>query len=689
MANLKTWKKLAFHFRQLAVCLTTGNTMKKTILSLIILITTITISAQSPYSARMIFYGANLSVSPSGETWVTTQSGYLLHAETIDDLWDFEHFTNKTNYPFDGNGTFERITPFNNDTLMISGFIQGENSETDFVWWTGNRGKSWEKIQFGNSSWIDAFYHLPNGKAWMSGSSQLIYYTEDFGRTWQQFDKVEKESNLRFRTICFDKDEATGLFGSTWNVIYKTTDNCRTWAKVPSPYSQKKYKWIYKAHSNVRPEIDKIRIAGDYYIVSQDKRIFVTRKDSIDWVRLSSVADFEVTANGNIYLLHKNRTVELLDCNLIPLWKSVERLPKNITSLTVQNETLYFLTRYSVGMINPGTYLVKESFTDQLPVAEPYLQVAFKGEKYGFSTIDILRHDKSVDKWERFLTADFPIGNATIYRDNLIISNNDLTEHYILDVDKRQLQPFTLPEKLFAVNPPIYEFRIEQGSNGCFHHEATGRTYTRKGNIFISNPGKDTTGKKNEMPVRIDASLVENLLWAIDSLRHCRLSVSDLEMSTQDILNYHKFIDKESRSVENKPPGFFSREVNLYMFDENSDFDFYRNIVPLLDRVTDDTMERIFSKTSEHWSTTTEWRTISILIDHNTSLEITNKDYKPNYYYSPWIVTYNGLTFKITSFEVGRIINELTNNCFIPKRYRDKNYALFQIADYFFRMDRE
>lgn len=76
----------------------------------------------------------------------------------------------------------------------------------------------------------------------MSGNSQLIYYTEDNGKTWTSFDKVEPTGNLRFSTIHFAKDEQTGLFGSFWNVLYKTTDNCQNWEKLPTPLSQENMK---------------------------------------------------------------------------------------------------------------------------------------------------------------------------------------------------------------------------------------------------------------------------------------------------------------------------------------------------------------------------------------------------------------------------------------------------------------
>lgn len=657
--------------------------MKKTILILCILFATIGIFAQSPYSSRLTFYGANISVSPSEQIWVTTKSGYLLHTTGIGNMWHFGSFGDKSNYPYDGKGTFERLTAFNNDTLIISGYIHGDNSETDFVWWTGNRGKSWQKIRFGASSWTDAFYHLPNGKAWMSGSSQYIYYTKDFGKTWKQFDKVEQTGNLRFQTICFDKDETTGLFGSTWNVIYKTTDNCLTWEKLPTPYSQGKYKWKYTG-GNVRPEINKIRIVGDYYIVSQHNRVFVSPKDSVDWIPMPTVKDFEMTAAGNIYLIHKDRTVELLDSSLKTLWKSADILPENVMSLTVQNETLFFLTRNSVGKLSPESFLISEALTDDKPIAEPYLKITFRGEQYGFEGEEILQYDKTELRWKRFLSADFFIGSCTVYQGKLIITDSDERKHFALDAERRQLQPFTIPDRLFASTTPVKDIKFELGSSGCFHNEVYSCRYVRDGNGFKRDRKGDTLGKKIKLPVHLDADVVESLVLAADSLKNHRLTISDLNITPMDILRYQQFIDEESTKTGYRGYATDPEAAIDYTFDDNTDYSFYRDISPLLNSVTEEVMERIFYPENKAWSTTTNWRKVTIGLGNDMSLEILNEDYQPEYAYFPWAVRYNGLVFKVNSFEVGRIINELTGQRFLNQQYYDKNYLLYCIADYFF-----
>ena len=85
----------------------------------------------------------------------------------------------------------------------------------------------------------------------MSGNSQLVYYSNDFGKTWTSFDKIESTGNMRINTIFFENTKR-GIVGDFWNRIYLTEDNCKTWTKITSPLDQKKY---VRTDKNIRPTI--------------------------------------------------------------------------------------------------------------------------------------------------------------------------------------------------------------------------------------------------------------------------------------------------------------------------------------------------------------------------------------------------------------------------------------------------
>ena len=225
---------------------------------MIIILLPFAVIGQEEFLSRLSISGevSELGISNSEEIWVASKAGNIYYTKQIGDLWHIGPYGSLDPYNSSSGKTFERINFFSEDTLMISGFIQ-EDGKQDFVFGQAITEKLGKKVIFGESSWIDAAYINETGKAWMSGSSQLIYFTENYGKTWKTFDKAGNENALRFSTLHFAKDEKTGLFGSFWNVLYRTIDNCQNWEKLPTPLSQNKYERLSKED---RPDISKIRI---------------------------------------------------------------------------------------------------------------------------------------------------------------------------------------------------------------------------------------------------------------------------------------------------------------------------------------------------------------------------------------------------------------------------------------------
>lgn len=344
--------------------------MKKSFYILILNLLALETFCQDRDPARLTISGSfsELGISPSEEIWVATRAGNTYYSKQLGDSWRIGPFGSFGPGLSNSGMTFERVNFFSEDTLMISGFIQ-EGGRQDFVFWSGDHGKSWQKVVFGKSSWIDAAFVNSNGKAWMSGSSQLIYYSQDRGKTWKSFDKVEPTGNLRFSTIFFAKDERTGLFGATWNILYKTPDNCKSWEKLPTPLSQAKYQRLSKEE---RPDIRKIRIFGSYYIVNQQGRVFITKSDSIDWKYLPSVLDFEVTENDELYIVSKTLGAELYNSVFIRTWQSEQSFDECPTAIAVKNNKLFALTSRSIYKLSPDEFACAPLLTNDIPIPEPH-----------------------------------------------------------------------------------------------------------------------------------------------------------------------------------------------------------------------------------------------------------------------------------------------------------------------------
>lgn len=663
----------------------TDNNDMKNILRLITLLFPLTVFCQNEQLARLSISGgvSELGISPSEEIWVATKAGNVYYTKGISELWHIGPFGSLDPYNFSTGKTFERINFFTEDTLMISGFIQ-EDGKQDFVYWSRNHGKTWEKVVFGKSSWIDAAYTNNNGKAWMSGNSQLIYFTEDRGKTWKSFDKIEQTGNLRFATIHFAKDEITGLFGSFYNVLYRTKDNCKTWEKLPTPLSQNKYQGLSKEE---RPDFRKVRQLGEYYIVNQQGRVFVSKQDNIEWQPLRDIIDFEVTESENLYTINKSLGIELFDKGFNSIWKSPSRIEAYIRAMGIRNENLFILTGNSIYKINQKDFIKSDLFTNDIPISEPYLKINHGGVDYGFDGADILTYNKQSKQWARLMTLGFGIGNATTFEDKLIVSDATLNTYYSVNPSAKSLDKFELPKSLFELSTnKIEEFHIETGSQGCFHSNNKRRSYLRKGNQFKLNRKDSKPDFLTNAPTTIDEGKINELVRFIDDSRFKKVSVSELSLTDKDISAFKKFVDNEEKRIKKNGIDKFDY-ANLYSFPgEKTDFNFYRSTSDSIMSLSSDIVDKVFWLEYGNWSTTTEWRRIIFVFQDKTKLIVENSDDKPNYLFTPWTVDFEGLKFRTNSIKFGQAISELTNGNFFGKTANDKNYAIFKITDYLYRV---
>jgi len=657
----------------------------KNILLLIISLLPLTGFSQDDHLARLSISGgiSELGISPSEEIWVATKAGNVYYTKRIGELWHIGSFGSHDPYNFSTGNTFERVNFFSEDTLMISGFIQ-EGGKQDFVYWSGNHGQTWEKVIFGKSSWLDAAHINNNGKAWLSGNSQLIYYTEDRGKTWMSFDKIEQTGNLRFSTIHFAKNETTGLFGSFWNVLYRTKDNCKTWEKLPTPLSQNKYQRLSKEE---RPDFRKVRQFGEYYIVNQQGGIFVSKSENIDWRALNDIIDFEVTESENIYTISKDSEIELLDKQFNSIWKSTDKVDTYIRAIGVKNESLFVLTGYSIFKINSKDFIKSDLFTNDTQISEPYLKVNHAGDEYGFEGADILIKNKKSKQWTRLMTVDFVIGNATTSNNQLIISDARQRDYFSINPNTRTLDKFELPKSLFDLSANrIEEFHFEIGSQGCFHSDNKRRSYSRKGNTFELNRKESKSDFLTNAPLTIDHNKIDELVEIIDNSRFKKVTTNELGLTDKDITSFKKFIDNEEKRIKKNGIDKFDDE-NLYSFPgEKADFDFYRSSADSILSLSNDIVDKVFWLEYGNWSTTTEWRRIIFVFQDKRKLIVENSDDKPNYLFTPWTINFEGLRFWTNSISFGQSINELTKGNFFGKTASDKNYAIFKITDFLYKV---
>ncbi|TCI93624.1 WD40/YVTN/BNR-like repeat-containing protein [Tenacibaculum sp. M341] len=649
----------------------------------IIFILPLSIFSQDSYLANLPISGAisEIGVSPSEKIWLATKAGNTYYTDKIGELWSFGPFGTKDPLSMGGRGTFERVNFFTEKIIMISGYIHGENSNTDFVYRSEDGGLNWDKIKFGKSSWIDAAYINDNGKAWMSGNSQLIYYSQDYGKTWESFGKAGNENALRFNTIHFAKNEKTGLFGSFWNIIYKTTDNCESWERLPTPLDQKKYKRLSKEH---RPDIRKTRIFGDYYIINQQGNIFYTKSNTINWIELPNISDFETASDEFIYLIDKDLKIDLRDSEFLSIWKSDKKLSSTPSAINTKNKSLFVFTYEEIYKINKNDFIVSKLMTNEVPIREPYLKVNYGGEEIGFDGTSVLRFDKNRTEWYRYMELPINVSNAVIFDNQIVIADNYLEKRFIINIDEQKISEYELPKSLFNLSlNNIEKFSIEIGSQGCFHNDRQFREYRLKNNSFkLYKKDKRFLSK---MGKEINPQLLNDIVVEIDNSRFKKLTANDLGVSKKDLDNFKDFIDKEEQKIKKKGYDRFDND-NYYTFPgESTDFNFYKNVADRFDSIPDAVINQVFNTGYGNWSTTIVWRKITIDFKNGEVLTIENSDDKPNYLYTPWIINFNGLIIKSNSLKLGKLINDLTNEDLFSDVSKEKNYAIYKVADFLYK----
>lgn len=654
--------------------------MKAALYLSIALLFSLTAFGQADTLARLSIYGSvsEIGISPSEEIWLATRAGKVYHTRSIGELWHSKAIENPYGSTENSGEVFERINIFGQDTLMISGFI-GHNGKQNFVYWSGDHGTNWEKTIFGQSSWIDAVHISDDGKAWMSGSSQLIYYTENRGKTWTSFNKVEQKGNLRFSSIYFGKDNRTGLFGSGWNVLYRTTDNCQSWQKLPTPLTQGKY---LKLSKNERPEVEKIRIAGHYYIVNQQGKVFVSRSDTINWVYQPQIMDFEVSDHKELYTVNRDHTISLYNDDFVRIWQSEKGLDSRPLAIGVKNKKLFALTPDCIYRIGPGEFFTSELRTDDVPIPEPDLTLRYKGEKYGFTNKDVLRFDKVHKRWQRMTTLKFGISSVCLFNNNVILANQSTNKHFIIDLQQLSVREYVLPNSLFS-GLSVKKLQFEELNYGCFHSESHSKTYVKRNNKFIADgSSRYLKGMSNV----IENKQVMQLINTLEGAKQSRPSFGQLNITPRDIEKFQRFINtEEQRLKKSVAPEIFS-DGNLYNFPgENCDFNFYRSVADSLGLVSEAAIDDAFWQSSGNLSTSTICRRLTIVFENGKKLIVENSDDSPNYLGTPWILNFDGLVFRTNSLLLGQHIDKITNGEFLSKVIRDKNYAIFKIADYMYR----
>lgn len=635
--------------------------------------------SQNEYSERIAqLYGVeDIGISPAGEIWIATDDERVYYTRQFGEIWHFLSPKVFEPLPLGFNGRFQRVNFFSEDTLMISGQIHNKEAK-DVILWSGDHGNTWERIDFGERSVISEVIMGGNGMVWMGGSASQILFSKNFGRNWVAFSDSESGINLRYPSIFFSADLQMGVFGASNGDLYLTDAQGGHWNKLPTPASQAKHprfeRWL-------NPGIEKIRIIGEYFIIKQAGRVFVSSQDSVDWKYVHGGLDFEVTENVGVYLFHQDQTVSLLDHALSEVWHSSQGLEGKIMAMAPWGNSLIVLTFTKIYKVNSGEIISSELFTDDIPIQAEGYSLQFEGEEYNFYGKDILRYNKRKEKWYRYLTLDTNWGNAVAFQGKLIVSDEDLTQFYAVNTQKRSLEPFDLPDNLFE-NKIVKSIGFEDGYNACFNAVNGVSFYERSGDIFEEKPGSSSRRNRFGRFKGMNASAIDSLVLFLEGSKNQRCALSDLGLSDADIDVFKQFLD----NVFTNPDAFrdhfnFSNSWNRFIADK-ANYSYFKSAADSILFLSDSVIHDIFTCWGKDRSPDNPWKRVVLYFEDGEKLILENNDDEPNFLYSPWIVKYEGLYFRTNSILLGKMIDRITQGKFIDAGASDKNYAIFRIINY-------
>jgi len=320
-------------------------------------------------------------------------------------------------------------------------------------------------------------------------------------------------------------------------------------------------------------------------------------------------------------------------------------------------------------------------------IAEPGLKLRIDNEDYCFDRKDVLKYDTVRKQWFRYMQLDFYVTNATVVNSKLLISDQTFNNFYELNLQQKILAPSRLPDKIIDLKVnPIVEFHFEEGSQGCFHQSNSIRSFLRKDDQFIINSKASRGSYLPDLNKTIDADIIDSLAGMIDGFRMDKLTVEDLKISHRDIAHFKKYIDQQAEQIKKKGLDEYRIDETVYTFPgENTDFSYYKQVADSIFSLSPEVISSTFAQPDSYWSTTTNTRRVIFIFKDGKRLIAGNSYNHPNYLFMPWEVGYEQLKLKSNSIQFSQAIDRLTHGGFFGRDARDKNYAIFRIADYLYR----
>lgn len=522
-----------------------------------------------------------------------------------------------------------------------------------------------------------------HGLVWAWGLSTKVFYSSDSGRSWNEVAHIQELEDLDhyINDLYFDNNGKRGLIGSNYNELYLTRDNCKTLQRIPTPLDQKAYQQGEEAAKRTR--INKVRILGDYYIVEQDYKAFITSTKDIRWRPTNgsdTANDIDVMSNRFIVIRPDAGTVRLLDKRL----KLVNefKVPEKKIDIALGDD-MYIIDETSLhkcGILGNQRYelLRTDREIDPMHADERSDIFTIDGQEFYFDNYDLIVKSKATGKWYRYMTFDFEPFKPFVDKGKVFLydSYSDYEKTlYQLNLKEKTMKPFEWPSEMFG-RKKVVGMQVIYSVIGCFVNSGINKQYRLEGDELVwvkdYTIGNERRNAYPELPKQFKASDIQQLVRLIDESRSHEQAYTDTLITDEDRAEYVKLIDE------------------LY---EDDDFD----IIEYLDKndkwiapgqqitaLSESCLKQAGKDASRYLSTVVMTYKIVFTFKDGSAMSCHYLKYprqKVGYLYTPWTITYGNYVYQTEDLNVGSLINQITQGKMLDQRYCSKAYAIYQMVE--------
>ncbi len=585
-----------------------------------------------------------LSVCPDGNVWIATLMGEIYHSRNSGTDWHYAPL------PYNSN----RFTSFSNlhffdaqHAIMIR--------ENDQVLVTSDTAETWQVTRPEGEMFLDIAVD-PSGKAWISGNKSICY-SADFGNSWSTI-PLPIPAVDTYNNITMSGTQKGLLYGNS-RYIYITDNNWKTNKRIKVPQLNK-------------DELEPLQalIWNDRMVIRFDDTVYFSKWGKNDWKPANlKIRMLLPNGNGELYALSQDN--QLIQFNSENEFKVIaDKLPKAVYAFsgqTLLGADADFFYRFEKGTLSVNPY-----YTSDHRIPEPYKTADGNPISWGSDGKHLYVCQSNDRNWQRTEILPFNVweikqlpDSSAILWDGEAHHRYDLSTHHLSNYKPEN------PLKEF-LRVPLKSFSITTTSTGCSHYSMDSIVYTKTmDSLFCSqrlfevdNNRSRTSNCSLTFPVKKIEMILETLNAGYDKplfLQEFNISEEDRRLYLENAHTksvYARCSKQERKALSDYYAAFAER--------------------------TDQTDVKPFFKGTPIISTSMESITVRFINENDEELLVSNTDlYHAVPWHLPWLVHYDGFSYKTGDVAFSRFVDSCTPKGFMGKNAFNNPDLLMELADFF------